>query len=544
MQVTSSGNAVRFVLDGDTYFQELEALLAAVEAAPPSADTYVRMAYWWISPDCHLGGAATDPTLVQRLTDVGAAGHRVQVIAWLPNVLDTTLEGLAAAEGAPSAMIPDPGSADAAQAEGMLGGIVSDHKALEAAFADDPNVTVYLERYDGWWGASTHQKFTIVAIEGELTVLLGGLNLADVYYAAPDHAHSVWHDTALQIRGAATLDVEREFIRRWSKGYTQLPILRNQVPLAGSVFKALVARFVGAVTAPPELQPVATGVPVDVTLCTTNSESWFSRDVDIQAPLVARIAAARSYIYLENFALFDPTLVDALYDRMAAPRPPKLIVMIPRPDTSPNAYLNDLSWLKIALATATSITTPSGVVQRAQCSRWQLANRADDWTTMRSVTSTFSNRWMEEDALLVQGRRDAEPTVVRLDTISAVDTDFCFYTAVNGAGQDIYIHSKLALFDDQVAAVGSANYNFSSMTYDGELTAFVSGDPRAAQAIRQQLFDAWNMRDAAHWDADVAAPRGGPAAVRVEALGMIDFPARSVEAVTFGGLEVLNFTLL
>jgi phosphatidylserine/phosphatidylglycerophosphate/cardiolipin synthase-like enzyme len=62
----------------------------------------------------------------------------------------------------------------------------------------------------------------------------------------------------------------------------------------------------------------------------------------------------------------------------------------------------------------------------------------------------------------------------------------------------VYIHSKLALFDDQVAIVGSGNFNGRSMMYDGEMSVQIS-DPTTVAGIRSALFTHWGMQTGTSW---------------------------------------------
>jgi phosphatidylserine/phosphatidylglycerophosphate/cardiolipin synthase-like enzyme len=68
----------------------------------------------------------------------------------------------------------------------------------------------------------------------------------------------------------------------------------------------------------------------------------------------------------------------------------------------------------------------------------------------------------------------------------------------------VYVHSKLALFDDKVAMIGSANFARRSMLQDGELSAFVT-DQATVAGIRQQLFAHWNMTTPASWNSGMTA---------------------------------------
>jgi phosphatidylserine/phosphatidylglycerophosphate/cardiolipin synthase-like enzyme len=45
---------------------------------------------------------------------------------------------------------------------------------------------------------------------------------------------------------------------------------------------------------------------------------------------------------------------------------------------------------------------------------------------------------------------------------------FCIYTPVTEGGEDIYVHAKITIIDDQVLRVGSANMNNRSMGLDSE----------------------------------------------------------------------------
>jgi phosphatidylserine/phosphatidylglycerophosphate/cardiolipin synthase-like enzyme len=60
------------------------------------------------------------------------------------------------------------------------------------------------------------------------------------------------------------------------------------------------------------------------------------------------------------------------------------------------------------------------------------------------------------------------------------------YLDAQGAPKPVWVHSKESIFDDVYAGVGSANFNPRSLWYDGELTAFIRGQP--ALALRTGLW--------------------------------------------------------
>ena len=95
--------------------------------------------------------------------------------------------------------------------------------------------------------------------------------------------------------------------------------------------------------------------------------------------------------------------------------------------------------------------------------------------------------WLEEEAMggararLLQLLRRAD----RHDRLR-------MYTPVTGDGDDIYVHSKIAIVDDELLRVGSANMNNRSMGLDSECDLLIDGrgDDTAARqiaAIRDRL---------------------------------------------------------
>jgi len=71
---------------------------------------------------------------------------------------------------------------------------------------------------------------------------------------------------------------------------------------------------------------------------------------------------------------------------------------------------------------------------------------------------------------------------------NGIETVFCnLKTQVDGEPQDIYIHAKLMVIDDDFFTLGSANLNFRSMTVDSELN-LLCDDEEIAYQFRTTLF--------------------------------------------------------
>ncbi|MFL5349095.1 MAG: phospholipase D-like domain-containing protein [Hyalangium sp.] len=502
MNAQSQGNTVQFILDGENFFHEFRDQLAAVRASAPAQNTYVRLAYWEAEHSLRLDTPTTGPTLETALKAVADAGHRVELILWQPASIDRRM--------------------DANLSQAVFNTNQETIRRLNGY--RDNRIQAYFEVYKGWIaGTSNHQKMAIFSIAGHLRVLVGGINLASFYW--DDHHHTLaapyaphaggdgrsCHDTAVLLEGPATLDVEREWLRRWNKQVYFTP---------GNQPKATLAQNAAAVN----------GATVNV--LTTNSESWGGRSADIQALLMQKISRATRYVYLENYAFCDPSLVWALRTRLSQHRTLKVIVMLPHPGfgLQPFNYLARIAYAKLALTNCVAFRTANGgQVFRRDCQQWSISENVNAWSTGESMLSSVRNRWLESDSLSYRRPGDRAATTVPLADITSFDGGVRFYTPMRrGAGglDQIYIHSKMALIDDQVAFVGTSNFSYRSMVYDGEISICVSDGP-TVQNIRNTLFTHWGMNTANvqnNWDMEVRRFRtAGAHRVGVVSLDIGDF---------------------
>jgi phosphatidylserine/phosphatidylglycerophosphate/cardiolipin synthase-like enzyme len=538
----STHNDVTFFMDGSNFFPAVDQALQMVKAAAPSALTYVRMAFWMAEHDMPLAdplvrAIGVADLLETRLREVAMAGHAVDLILFAPSQVDLAGERLAGGGG-----------------QGLAADLMGANQKMERFLngwtsAQGPGsgrIRVFLEKVDRQIpGTSNHQKIVICSIAGQRMAFIGGFNLLEPYWDSPAHAHPghTWHDTGVRLRGPATDAVEAEWMRRWRK--SGLEIALNATPQN-------------------TYAPVG-GDTVKVTVATTNAEGWF-REPDIQRELVRHIGQAKDYIYFENYGFSDPTLVDALSSRFRAAAknpPPSLFVNLawpsppsPYPPVEPYDFLDYISWSKVALQTCASVdvpdpSNPAGPavnVPREGALTWQVRESGNAWSSLRSLMSTAVNRWMEQDALVWQLPGGPVHHTLLTDIV-AIHGGVPFYTSARAVGastlEPVYLHSKLALFDDRVAVVGTANFTYRSMVYDGEI-ALIIENQAVATGIRQTLFTHFNtagpVLDPSTFAATAAANRAAYATGGLYAGNLYVLPLEMGDYTKTPPRVPLNFT--
>jgi phosphatidylserine/phosphatidylglycerophosphate/cardiolipin synthase-like enzyme len=163
------------------------------------------------------------------------------------------------------------------------------------------------------------------------------------------------------------------------------------------------------VAAHPDLWPDdidAAFANVDIAIARTRAAHGEVVEVrEIEALWLDMIAAATRHIYIENQYLTSAKVAAAIAQRMAEDDPPEIVIIMPR--------------------------------------------TADGWLEQRAM-----------DAARVQLAR----IVARADR----NNRFRIYVPVTAGGKDIYVHAKVAIIDDRLLRIGSANLNNRSFGLDSE----------------------------------------------------------------------------
>jgi len=527
-----SSAAVRLVLDGADFFPTMRDLLIAVAQgsfAAPSA-------------------MPADTTFAGLIKAVGAAGAPAYVMAWDDSVamhLGSTQSDIG---NFATWRIAQAGAATLARQFTPGGALWPDQRLaaqMYQAIEGAPGCSTYLEPYyanlDQWYTlepfelGSNHQKIAIFSVAGTKLALVSGFNVMGGYWDQPAHpmifggkyyGHS-WHDTGVLLQGPAVDIVEAEFDRRWQKG--------RPAPVPGTDTYVKVAAWMIQPDSdfnpgnPPYQDRRLTSAQVPVRIARTVNERWapfatptlapesvVSGVQDIRDNLVAAIATATSYVYLENFTFSDVGIAQAISNRLTAQPNLKAIVVVPSPTVgqyqAPIDFFNAQNELIRSAYAALLLGSHD----------WSTAtvNTGDQFTPQNAVTLSFNPRGIEYTQ--VSFTKSGSTQTVNIRQIVAIQISATPSTAqvlfgsparlfpaeptdqwrrLQNQGprfRGVYVHSKLALVDDRIAVIGSANFSRRSMVQDGELSAVIP-DPATAQAIRTQIFGHWGMTTAAAW---------------------------------------------
>lgn len=98
------------------------------------------------------------------------------------------------------------------------------------------------------------------------------------------------------------------------------------------------------------------------------------------------------------------------------------------------------------------------------------------------VNPTDADGWIY-DEVMSPARAELLKTVARVD----VNKRFRIYTPVTSGGEDIYVHSKITIVDDEMLRVGSANINNRSMGVDSECDLLIDTRDPANRGAGEQI---------------------------------------------------------
>ncbi|NOK38441.1 hypothetical protein D7W79_30090 [Corallococcus exercitus] len=535
---TSDHNRATFLMDGEEFFGTFAACLEEVKRsatepveveslskgegkkvadgpAPVPPTTYVRLAYWAMEKGLSLKQDDHHFTMEVALKQLADAGVHVEIILWDPDAL----------------------SANAGGDDNFAKKVARGNKAVHTALNGyKGKILVYLESHPviGGVGYGLHQKMSIFSIRGKLKALVGGFNMEEEYWDTgyhwghhplKGHNHTL-HDTAVLVEGPATCHIEEEWLRRW----------KRQSPLIS--FGAKSPQEVRAeVRGPVSSQPTDGGHHISV--LTTGVSAVSSTEHSIRDEIKTLIQNATTYLYAENYQFFDPDIVGEVCRKLKAWKPFEVCVVIPDPACDPTHANTQLSRIAYARMLLASLKEKEGVKGKLDVALQSIKLKGsskpvqNDPGMYHKVVKKKSGTWMEEASLQVAPRPvegvkiQDKPVQVALEAIESLEfaegvtPRVQFYCPVRSPGHSgdygdstkIYVHSKLMLIDSKHVIVGSANFGYRSMEYDGEMSLHIQSDEFAV-SVKQKLFPHYNvkslkevpaaLRDASHENADRA----------------------------------------
>lgn len=274
-------------------------------------------------------------------------------------------------------------------------------------------------------GCSHHQK--ILVLDDRLAVC-GGIDMSTARWDTCEHIdddprrllpdgkpYEPWHDVTMMLGGpvAAALGElgEDRWYRATSKHLDALPHASHTLWPEG-----LTVQFKN----------------VDVAIARTQAPYGEREEVrEIEALYLDMIAAAERFIYIENQYFTSPKVAAAIAERLKAPNPPEIVIVMPR--------------------------------------------SAEGWLEQKAM-----------DAARVQ--------LVRKIGENDPGNRFRIYVPVTAQGQDIYVHAKVMIVDDRLLRIGSSNLNNRSLGLDSECDVVIDaalpnnqGAPPAIAQLRTRL---------------------------------------------------------
>jgi phosphatidylserine/phosphatidylglycerophosphate/cardiolipin synthase-like enzyme len=147
---------------------------------------------------------------------------------------------------------------------------------------------------------------------------------------------------------------------------------------------------------------------------------------EIEALFLDQIRRAEKYIYIENQYFTSRKIADAIGLRLEEKDPPEIVLVMPK--------------------------------------------TADGWLEQKTMDS-------------------ARVKIVKAIRANKDTSKFGIFTPVNEADEDIYVHAKIMIIDDQILRVGSANMNNRSLGLDSECDLVIDNRANGIPAIEKKIAD-------------------------------------------------------
>jgi phosphatidylserine/phosphatidylglycerophosphate/cardiolipin synthase-like enzyme len=437
-----------------------------------------------------------------------------------------------------------------------------DNYKSKTALEQNENVRVALESYKSSTSLtplySQHQKLAIFSVNGVKSALVGGFNITPTYWDDPTHPmhdHNnfhTWHDTAVFLQGPIVDQVEKEFNRRWVKSEMEYGLPEEGTYVKFSCYHVEHETCLdggnkcspGVPSEIPYTDPISSdpNYPIDVLITSSEYQEQFTQ---IKDKIIEQVNASTSYSYFENFTFHDLDVVNVIANKLTSLPNYICIINVPYPtkgndteDQKGQFYMVRIAYAVILIKTGkwSSIAFDGGtIVTQEQCSSSSVTVAPGKGIEYAIFNYTLSSTGQTYSVSLGSNLINLIPTsdsnllfcsaVRYFDTISPNEEKFQL-PGLSENFRSIYIHSKLAIFDDKYAIIGSANYNSRSLTYDGECSVGVSGENKAKE-IREEIFRHWGMDTVANWKSKMEAFATSPN----EGLGAVPLPVRVLSSV-------------
>lgn len=430
-----TGNAVTALMDGTDTFNAMAADMGAT-----GEGDYIYLLGWDNFDDFRLGAASTFRAIYEDAAN--NRGVEVAAMLWDQPILATSPPGLNPADLSATAVvnrinrlpngkaIKDDLTTNNTTAStvrlAIAAALIGAHPRLIAVILRiiEPDIA----RLTG----SHHQKVLIVKRGARLVAYCGGIDMNPNRVRAVDPGTGQpHHDTHCRIEGPSAHDLLATFLARWAHHpESTSPVPR---PLRGS------ATLVPAAITSPGADIAPFGGPVSVMIARTFNPvrtpvPSVVRERAIKPALLAAIAAAQRFIYIEDQYLVDLDTARALAARI--PHLENVTVLIP-------------------------------------------GNPITDMPFREEYRRDF----VELVHAAISGSDRDKFKVFQLSTSQSGPV----------FGDHTYVHSKSWVFDDEMAVIGTANCNRRSYTFDSEAAAFIfednreAGDPRKTFAQRYRI---------------------------------------------------------
>ena len=319
--------------------------------------------------------------------------------------------------------------------------------------------------------ATLHHK---LAVADGASAIIGGLDVNERRYDEPDHdrpAEETWHDASVCVDGPIAGDIAHYIAQTWNDNRIRMAAIRRE-QLRHAPAGVIEAELpVTKIELPP--QPTETAETEGIRLVRTLSKqarrtgfqlSPREQIREIEDAHIRLFATARQRIYVETQFFRSKPIAEAL--AAAARDNPALSMILVLPAAPEEVAFEDVP----------HFSNKMGEQLQADC--------------VELLSDAFGDRLTVLSPVRPKARQSAGRD------------------SLHGA-EIIYVHSKIAIADDDAAIIGSANLNGRSMRWDTEAAVTIAGRD-AVTALCKRVFSGWHaggppvpdllMADASAWD--------------------------------------------